>query len=82
VRTCLFILEKKMGLSATHLIIATLVAVLLLGRGKISALMGDVGKGIKSFKDGIAEEASDSLDKHRSATIPKGAPIPDKSSSS
>lgn len=51
-----------MGLSATHLIIALLVAVLLFGRGKISALMGDVGKGIKNFRDGTAEQPSDSPD--------------------
>jgi len=71
-----------MGLSATHLIIAMLVAVLLFGRGKISALMGDVGRGIKSFKEGVAEDSSNSSDGHRSTAIPKCAPIPDKSSSS
>lgn len=38
--------------------IAVVVAlvVLLFGRGKISSLMGDVAKGIKSFKKGISEE--------------------------
>ena len=33
-----------------------LVVVLLFGRGKISDLMGDVAKGIKSFKKGLADE--------------------------
>ena len=45
-----------MGLSATHLLLLLVVVVLLFGRNKISDLMGDVAKGIKSFKKGIAEE--------------------------
>lgn len=45
-----------MGLSATHLLLLLLVVVLLFGRGKISELMGDVARGIKSFKQGMAED--------------------------
>lgn len=45
-----------MGLSATHLLILLLVVVLLFGRNKISDLMGDVARGIKSFKKGLAED--------------------------
>jgi len=37
------------------LIVAALVLILF-GRGRISEMMGDVGKGIKSFKQGITEE--------------------------
>lgn len=48
-----------MGLSLPHLIVLALVVLLLFGRGKISELMGDFGKGIKSFKQGIAEETTD-----------------------
>ena len=33
--------------------------VLLFGRGKISSLMGDVAKGIKSFKKGMASDITD-----------------------
>ena len=33
--------------------------VLLFGRGKISSLMGDVAKGIKSFKKGMATETTE-----------------------
>ena len=33
--------------------------VLLFGRGKISSLMGDVAKGIKSFKKGMATDATE-----------------------
>ena len=32
---------------------------LLFGRGKISSLMGDVAKGIKSFKKGMASDSTD-----------------------
>ena len=45
-----------MGMSFWHLVILLLVVVLLFGRGKISDIMGDVAKGIKSFKKGIAED--------------------------
>lgn len=45
-----------MGLSTTHVILLLLVVVLMFGRGKISELMGDVAKGIKSFKKGMADD--------------------------
>lgn len=50
-----------MGLSVTHLLIVLAVAVLLFGRGKISDLMGDVAKGIKSFKKGLAEDDAEEI---------------------
>lgn len=43
--------------SIWHLLILALVVVLLFGRGKISDLMGDVAKGIKNFRKGMAEDA-------------------------
>jgi sec-independent protein translocase protein TatA len=45
-----------MGLSFWHMVILLLVIVLLFGRGKISDVMGDVAKGIKSFKKGLSED--------------------------
>ncbi|HKZ95718.1 MAG TPA: twin-arginine translocase TatA/TatE family subunit [Hyphomicrobiaceae bacterium] len=45
-----------MGFSTTHLLLLLVVVVLLFGRGKISELMGDVARGIKSFKKGMAED--------------------------
>lgn len=39
-----------------QILIVIVLLVLLFGRGKISDLMGDVAKGIKSFKKGIAED--------------------------
>jgi sec-independent protein translocase protein TatA len=50
-----------MGLSWPHILIALLVFALLFGTGKISALMGDVAKGIKSFKKGLTEEWKDDV---------------------
>lgn len=45
-----------MGLSVWQILIVVLLLVLLFGRGKISELMGDMAKGIKSFKKGMAED--------------------------
>ena len=45
-----------MGLSVWQIAIVGILVVLLFGRGKISDLMGDVAKGIKSFKKGIKED--------------------------
>jgi sec-independent protein translocase protein TatA len=45
------------GLSVWHWLIFLVVALLLFGgSGKISSIMGDVAKGIKSFKKGMSEE--------------------------
>jgi sec-independent protein translocase protein TatA len=44
------------GLSPIHLIVLAIVAILLLGGGRFSNLMGDVAKGVKNFKKGMAEE--------------------------
>ena len=41
------------------LIIILVVVLLLFGRGKIPQLMGDVAKGIKSFKSGMKEDIDD-----------------------
>jgi len=45
-----------MGLGPTHLLLLLIVVVLLFGRNRISDLMGDVARGIKSFKKGLAED--------------------------
>jgi sec-independent protein translocase protein TatA len=48
-----------MGLSLPHILLLAVVAVLLLGGGRFSALMGDVAKGVKQFKKGMAEDDGD-----------------------
>jgi|TARA_B100001964_G_scaffold138095_1_gene152276 sec-independent protein translocase protein TatA len=45
-----------MGLSIWQIAIVVILVVLLFGRGKISSLMGDLAKGIKSFKKGMSSE--------------------------
>jgi sec-independent protein translocase protein TatA len=44
------------SLSIWHWLLVIVVVMLLFGRGKISDLMGDVAKGIKSFKKGMADD--------------------------
>ncbi len=44
------------GLSIWHWLVVIVVVMLLFGRGKISDLMGDVAKGVKSFKKGLADD--------------------------
>ena len=45
------------GLSVWHiLLVAAVVLVLFGGRGKLSDIMGDFAKGIKSFKKGLSED--------------------------
>ena len=45
-----------MGISFWQIAIVVVLVVLLFGRGKISSLMGDVAKGIKSFKKGMSSD--------------------------
>lgn len=55
------------SMSLWHWLIVGALALLLFGgKGKISDLMGDVAKGIKSFKKGMAEE--DAADKPAATT--------------
>lgn len=49
-------------MSMTHWLIVAIVVLLLFGRGKISELMGDVAKGIKSFKKGLNEDETADAD--------------------
>lgn len=42
--------------SLMHWVIVLIIIVLLFGGGRISSIMGDVAKGIKSFKKGMAED--------------------------
>ena len=48
-----------MGISFWQIAIVVVLVVLLFGRGKISSLMGDVAKGIKSFKKGMATDVTE-----------------------
>ena len=48
-----------MSIGIWQIAIVVILVVLLFGRGKISSLMGDVTKGIKSFKKGMASDVTD-----------------------
>jgi sec-independent protein translocase protein TatA len=59
--------------SAWHWLIVLAIVLLLFGRGKIPALMGDMAEGIKSFKKGISDEEG-VLDRSEGAD-PKKLPV-------
>ena len=48
-----------MSIGIWQIAIVVILVVLLFGRGKISSLMGDVAKDIKSFKKGMAADVTD-----------------------
>lgn len=59
-----------------QILLVLLLIVLLFGRGKISEVMGDFAKGIKSFKRGMTDESEDdtkeppkAIEEHRGETI-------------
>ena len=54
-----------MGISFWQIAIVVGIVVLLFGRGKISSLMGDVAKGIKSFKRGMSDDSSSNTDDNK-----------------
>jgi len=55
--------------SIWHWLIVLVIVLLVFGRGKIPELMGDVAKGIKSFKKGMAEDDDDDDDVPASKTV-------------
>jgi sec-independent protein translocase protein TatA len=61
------------GFSLWHWVIVLFVVLILFGRGRISEIMGDFGKGIKSFKHGLNE------DDKPAATPPAQISAPDAS---
>ena len=42
----------------TGIIVIGILVVILFGKGKISSIMGDLAKGIKSFKKGMSDDSS------------------------
>ena len=51
-----------MSIGIWQIAIVVILVVLLFGRGKISSLMGDVAKGIKSFKKGMSSDVTEDSD--------------------
>jgi len=65
------------GISIWQLAIVGILVVLLFGRGKISELMGDVAKGIKSFKKGMKDDEDETLDTARTERVATDHPVAD-----
>ncbi|MEM8696259.1 MAG: twin-arginine translocase TatA/TatE family subunit [Pseudomonadota bacterium] len=64
-----------MALGPWQIVIVVLLIVLFFGRGRISDMMGDLAKGITSFKKGLRED-EDSGDSAGSSETPRIAPQP------
>ena len=65
------------GFSIWHILIFAIILLLLFGGNRFSAMMGDVAKGIKSFKAGMADEDEDKrqrYDEQRRAEPPRQLP--------
>ena len=54
-----------MSIGFWQIAIVVILVVLLFGRGKISDLMGDVAKGIKSFKKGMSDNSDTSSSENK-----------------
>ena len=56
-----------MGLSFGHILLVLIVVLVLFGAGKLPNVMGDLGKGLRNFKDGLKGDDKDSItsDKHK-----------------
>ena len=67
-----------MGISFWQIAIVVVLVVLLFGRGKISSLMGDVAKGIKSFKKGMKDPVQDQSESSSSEDKSSEDPNSDK----
>jgi len=63
-------------LSLPKLVLIVLVVLVLFGRGKVADLMGEFGKGVKNFKDGMADEANRPVTAPPSQITPPVAPVP------
>ncbi|MDB5703212.1 MAG: preprotein translocase subunit TatA [Sphingomonas bacterium] len=66
-----------MGLGPVHLIVLAIVAILLLGGGRFSNMMGDVAKGVKNFKKGMSEEDEPVREPSRIETKKAAEPVID-----
>ena len=56
-----------MSLGAPQILLIILLVILLFGRGRISSLMGELARGIKSFQSGLREDLKDKLDEDSSS---------------
>jgi sec-independent protein translocase protein TatA len=66
-----------MGLSVWHVVVVLVVVLILFGAGKLPRVMGDVAKGIKNFKAGLADDGEKPQD--TAATRQSSAAVSDQS---
>jgi sec-independent protein translocase protein TatA len=65
------------GFSIWHILIFAIILLLLFGGNRFSTMMGDVAKGLKSFKQGMADEDDDKMrryDEQRRNEPPRNEP--------
>jgi sec-independent protein translocase protein TatA len=51
-----------MGLSFFHLVVVLVVVLILFGAGRLPNVMGDLGRGLRAFKDGLHGEEGEKKD--------------------
>jgi len=66
------------SMSIWHWAIVALIVLVLFGKGRISEMMGDLGKGIKSFKKGMADEEASAAAAAQVAHTPADSVAPKK----
>lgn len=52
-----------MRLGPTELIIILVIVIILFGPGRLGKVLGELGKGLRSFKDGLGGEETQKTDK-------------------
>ncbi|MEI7669312.1 MAG: twin-arginine translocase TatA/TatE family subunit [Pseudomonadota bacterium] len=57
-----------MGLSIPHLLLILIIVFVLFGAGKLPKVMGDIGKGIKSLKEGLKGENEQKIEESKKIT--------------
>ena len=71
-----------MGISIWQIVLVLVIIVILFGAGKIPRVMGDIAKGIKSFKAGMKEgEETEEIDSDLSSEEKKKKPKNKKTTS-
>jgi sec-independent protein translocase protein TatA len=50
-----------MGISFGHILVVLLLVLVLFGAGKLPQVMGDLGRGLRNFKDGLKEDKTKAL---------------------
>jgi len=65
-----------MGLSFFHILVVLIVVLVMFGAGKLPNVMGDLGKGIRAFKDGLKNDEPFSETPRIEQTDKKDPPSP------